>query len=269
MPEPLSAALSTATHRLAAAGCVAAEEEAELLAAAAHGDEDLLVELVDRRTTGEPLAWITGVAQFCDCLVPVTSGVFVPRWQSERLAERAVQLLPPRGRAIDLGTGSGAIAMVLLARRPHASVFGVESDPLAAECARNNGVTVMQGDLFEAVPRSWLGTVDLVVGVLPYVPTGEIPYLPRDVPAFEPLSALDGGGDGLCLIRRAVGESREWLRDGGHILLEIGGDQPRALIPVLETAGFGSVRVALDEDGDPRSVEAVAFPRRLMGRENA
>jgi release factor glutamine methyltransferase len=269
VPEPLRAALSAATHRLAAAGCVAAQEEAELLAAAANGDEELLAALVERRTTGEPLAWITGVAQFCDCPVAVMPGVFVPRWQSERLAERAVQLMPPLGRAIDLGTGSGAIAMVLMARRPDASVLGVDPDPVAGECARKNGVTVVQGDLFEPVPRSWKGTVDLVVGVLPYVPTGEIPYLPRDVPAFEPLSALDGGTDGLCLIRRAVGESREWLRDGGHILMEVGGDQPRALNPVLETAGFGSIRVALDEDGDPRSVEAVAISRSSMGREIA
>jgi release factor glutamine methyltransferase len=269
MPGPLKAALSAATHRLAIAGCVAAQEEAELLVAAAHGDEELLVELVDRRTTGEPLAWITGGAQFCECSVAVTPGVFVPRWQSERLAERAAQLLPPQGRALDLGTGSGAIAMVLMARHPEASVVGVEPDPLAAECARRNGVTVVQGDLFEAAPPSWKGSVDLVVGVLPYVPTGEIPYLPRDVPAFEPLSALDGGGDGLRLIRRAVKESRDWLCDGGHILLEIGGDQPRALNPVLEMAGFGSVRVALDEDGDPRSVEALAMSRSSIGHENA
>jgi len=257
-----------AARCLAAAGCVAADEEVELLAAAANGDEELLLQLVERRTTGEPLAWITGVAQFCDCSVAVTPGVFVPRWQSERLAERAAQLLPPQGRAIDLGTGSGAIAMVLMARRPGASVVGVESDPRAAECARKNGVTVLQGDLFEAAPRTWKGSVDLVVGVLPYVPTGEIPYLPRDVPAFEPLSALDGGSDGLGLIRRAVNESREWLRDGGHILLETGGDQPRALTPVLERAGFGAVRVALDEDGDPRSVEAVAISRGSTGRED-
>ncbi|MFZ0994755.1 MAG: HemK/PrmC family methyltransferase [Candidatus Dormiibacterota bacterium] len=269
MPKPLSAALLAAAQRLAAAGCVAAQEEAELLVAAANGDEELLVELVERRTTGEPLAWITGVAQFCDCLVAITPGVFVPRWQSERLAERAAQLLPPQGRAVDLGTGSGAIAMVMAARRPDASVIGVEPDPIAAECARRNGVTVVQGDLFEAVPRSWRGKVDLVVGVLPYVPTGEIPYLPRDVPAFEPLSALDGGSDGLCLIRRAVRESPQWLRNGGHILLEIGGDQPRQLTPVLEMSGFSSVRVAVDEEGDPRGVEAVAISRTSNYRENA
>jgi release factor glutamine methyltransferase len=251
-------ALSEATSRLVAAGCVAAQEEAKELAAAAMGDEVLLAALVERRTTGEPLAWITGTTQFCGCSVAITAGVFVPRWQSEGLAERTAELLPSDGRAIDLGTGSGAIAMVLMARRPGAMVVGVESDPMAAECARRNGVQVVQGDLFGAVPATWKATVDVIVGVLPYVPTDEIPYLPRDVPAFEPLAALDGGSDGLLVIRRAVIESREWLRDGGHLLLEIGGDQPRALIPLLEMAGFSSIRVTADADGDPRSVEALA-----------
>jgi release factor glutamine methyltransferase len=261
--EPLSGALLEATRRLAAAGCLAAEEEAEELVAASMGDEALLWAFVERRTTGEPLAWITGAARFSGCSVAISAGVFVPRWQSEPLAERAAELLPRQGRAIDLGTGSGAIAMVLMARRPGAAVVGVESDPVAAQCARGNGVRVVEGDLFDAVPTDWKRTVDVIVGVLPYVPTEEIPYLPRDVPAFEPLSALDGGDDGLAVIRRAVVESREWLRDGGHLLLEIGGDQPRALIPFLEMAGFGSARVTADEDGDPRGVEAIAQPRDL------
>jgi release factor glutamine methyltransferase len=261
--EASSSALSEATSHLAAAGCVAAAEEAAELAAAAKGDAELLGALVERRTTGEPLAWITGATQFCGCSVTVAAGVFVPRWQSERLAERAVELLPSQGRAIDLGTGSGAIAMVLMSRRPGATVVGVESDPIAAQCARRNGVLVVEGDLFDAVPTTWKGTVDVIVGVLPYVPTDEIQYLPRDVPAFEPLAALDGGSDGLFVTRRAAIESREWLRDGGHLLLEIGGDQPRVLVPVLELAGFGSVRVTVDEDGDPRGVEAIAESRHL------
>jgi release factor glutamine methyltransferase len=253
--------LSEATRRLAAAGCVLAQEEAEELAAAAHGDDELLAALVERRTTGEPLAWITGTVVFCGCSVAVGPSVYVPRWQSEPLAERAAELLPPDGRAIDLGTGSGAIACVLLDRRPGASVLGTERDPVAAQCARGNGVTVAAGDLFEGVPASWKGTVDLIVAVLPYVPTAEIAYLPRDVRTFEPTSALDGGDDGLVVVRRAVSEAREWLGERGHVLFEIGGDQPDALIPILETAGFGTVRVMCDADGDPRGVEATAVSR--------
>jgi release factor glutamine methyltransferase len=250
--------LSEAAHRLTAAGCVAAEEEAGELAAAAGGDAGVLAALVGRRAVGEPLAWITGTVVFCGCDIVVLPGVYVPRWQSEPLAERAVELLSSGGRAIDLGTGSGAIARVLLEHRPEASILGTERDPLAAMCARRNGVTVAEGDLFGGVPTSWGGTVDVVVGVLPYVPSDQIAYLPRDVRAFEPLSALDGGHDGLAVVRRAVAETGRWLKKGGHLLLEVGGDQPGAIGPVLEAEGFEQVRVISDADGDPRGVEAVA-----------
>jgi len=259
VPGLSSAALLEAKRRLAAAGCVAADEESEELAAAARGDDGVLAALVDRRTTGEPLAWITGTVVFCGCSVAISPGVFVPRWQSEPLAERAAELLRPDGRAIDLGTGSGAIASVLLDRRPGASVLGTERDPVAVECARRNGVAVAEGDLFEAVPTSWQGTVDVIVGVLPYVPTDEIAYLPRDVPAFEPISALDRGDDGLLVIRRAVAEVPQWLHEGGHVLFEIGGDQPDALVAMLEMARLGTIRFMSDADGDLRGVEAVAF----------
>ncbi len=252
-----------ATRRLASGGCVAAEEEAEELVAAALGDVRLLQAMVERRMTGEPLAWITGSTVFCGCSVAVTPGVYVPRWQTEPLAERAAELLPPDGKAIDLGTGSGAIACVLLDRRPDASVLGTETDPVAAQCARQNGVTVADGDLFEGVPTSWMGVVDVIVAVLPYVPTNEIAYLPRDVRTFEPTSALDGGADGLVLVRRALREAHPWLRHGGHVLFEIGGAQPDALAPVLEMARFERVRVIRDGDGDPRGVEAVAISPRL------
>jgi release factor glutamine methyltransferase len=255
--RPSGSALSDATERLAAAGCVAPEEEALELMAAAQGDDQMLDALVERRSTGEPLAWITGTTMFCGFRVGVAPGIYVPRWQSQPLAERAAELLPDHGRAIDIGTGSGAIACVLLARRPDASVLGTECDRKAAECARANGVPVVEGDLFEGVPTSWKGSVDVVVSVLPYVPTGEIEFLPRDVRDFEPIGALDGGADGLAVIRRAVAEARAWLRPGGHLLLEIGGDQPGILTPVLETAGFASIRVISDEDGDPRGIEAV------------
>jgi release factor glutamine methyltransferase len=250
-----AAELAAVTRRLVAAGCLAAEEEAVELAAAAGGRSAVLAALVDRRTTGEPLAWITGSIVFCGCPIAVSPGVYVPRWQSEPLAEKAAELLPPAGRAIDLGTGSGAIARVLLERRPDASVIGTESAPAAARCARGNGIDVVDGDLFEGVPPSWRGMVDVIVAVLPYVPTEAIHFLPRDVRAFEPTSALDGGDDGLALIRRAVSEVPEWLRPGGRALFEIGGDQPEALHPALRAARLDLVRIIRDEDGDPRGVE--------------
>lgn len=258
MPGFSRAALSEAARRLAAAGCVFAEEEAGELAQVAVDDESRLSAMVERRSTGEPLAWITGTAEFCGCSLLIAPGVFVPRTQSEPLARRAAELLPENGRAIDLGTGCGAIARALLDARPNASILGTESDPTAARCARRNGITVAEGDLFEAVPESWKGTIDLVIAVLPYVPTDELVYLPRDVRAFEPPSALDGGPDGLVVLRRAVGQASEWLRDGGHLLVEIGGDQSGSLIPFLEASRFEFDRILVDEDGDRRGIEATA-----------
>jgi release factor glutamine methyltransferase len=250
--------MAEAISHLAMAGCIAPEEEVAELATAARGDGDVMKALVERRTTGEPLAWITGKTEFCGCSVEVSPGVFVPRWQSEQLAIRAAELLPPSGRAVDLGTGSGAIARVLMDRRPRASVIGTESDPIAAECARRNGVTVSEGDLFQKVPQAWKGTIDVVVAVLPYVPTGEIPFLARDVREFEPLSALDGGEDGLAVVRRVIAELPHWLAARGRALLEVGGDQPRILTPILEKARLEVVQVIFDEDGDARGIEVVA-----------
>jgi len=248
--------MAEAVDRLTAAGCVAPGEEAQELAAAARGDAARLAALLQRRSAGEPLAWVTGTSVFCGCAIAVSPGVYVPRWQSEPLAERAAALLPATGRAIDLGTGSGAVACVLLARRPGASVLGTECDPVAARCARGNGVTVAEGDLFDSVPTVWRGTVDVVVAVLPYVPTGELVYLPRDVRAFEPAAALDGGNGGLAVIRRAVRQAPGWLRHGGHVLVEIGGDQSDVLAAILEAERFVDVEVMTDGDGDPRGVVA-------------
>jgi release factor glutamine methyltransferase len=260
MPDVSKRDLSEATRRLSLAGCVAAEDEARELAATASGDASHLASLVERRTTGEPLAWITGTTTFCGCTIGIDPGVYVPRWQSEPLAERAAAVLPEHGRAIDLGTGSGALACVLHARKPRASVLGTENDPVAAACARRNGIAVKQGDLFDGVPSAWRGTVDVVVAVLPYVPTDAIAYLPRDVRTFEPIASLDGGDDGLAVISRAARAARRWLRPGGHLLLEVGGDQPDELGPMLERYGYDGLRVLSDGEGDPRGVEAVAAP---------
>ena len=172
-----------------AAGFVAAGEEARELVASAGGDGALLDELVGRRLTGEPLAWITGSVRFCGVEVRVDPGVYVPRWHSEPLARRAVERLPADGTAIDLGTGSGAIAKTLHANRPGARVAGSDIDERAVACATANGVEAYLGDLFAPVPPLLKGRVDVVVGVVPYVPTSALPLLQRDTFTFEsPLS---------------------------------------------------------------------------------
>jgi release factor glutamine methyltransferase len=232
-------------ERLRRAGCVAAEEEAaELLAVGA--DEAM----VRRREAGEPLAWIVGSAPFCGRRVRVAPGVYVPRSQTEGLARRAAAALPPGGRAVELCCGAGAIAAQLRAEDPTAFVVGVDVDPLAAACARANGVPAIVAD----VDAPLRGRFDVVAAVAPYVPTAELAYLPADVQRHEPRRALDGGADGLDLVRRVVEAAERLLRPGGALLLELGGDQDER----LDLARWCSVEAWFDEDGDLRGLSATA-----------
>jgi release factor glutamine methyltransferase len=237
-------------------GCVAAEEEAVELMAAADGDPVRLAALVRRRSDGEPLAWLVGSVQFCDHRVLVHSGVYVPRWQSEPLALAATDRLPEDGTAVDLCTGTGAVALVLGRRRPRARVVATEIDPVATACARANGITVFEGDLTEPLPVGLSGQVDVVVAIVPYVPTDELHLLPRDVTAYEPRGALDGGPGGLEFLRRVVVESVSLLRRGGWLLLELGGNEGELLTPLLERHGYHDVEFLTDEDGDLRGISA-------------
>ncbi|HZM56880.1 MAG TPA: HemK/PrmC family methyltransferase [Acidimicrobiales bacterium] len=229
---------------------MAAEEEADELLAAG-GDLD---GLVARRLSGEPLAWVTGTARFCGLDLMVHPGVYVPRWQSETLARTAARLLPGHGTAVDLGTGCGAVAAVLRAAHPGARVMATEVDPVAAACARANGVHVLEGDLDEPLPGELEGGVDVLAGVLPYVPHGAMHLLPRDSADREPLVALDGGEDGLAVVARAVSASTRWVVPGGWLLLEVGADQCPATAALFEAADYVDLQVLEDGDGDRRGV---------------
>ena len=245
---------SSVARTLAAAGSIAPNEEAEELIRAAAGDATALADLVRRRAMGEPVAWLTGAVTFCDVRVGVRPGVYVPRWQTEPLAKRAAALLPPDGVAVDLCTGSGAIALVLAAAVPSARVAATELDDTAVACARANGVEVFAGFLDEPLPRALEGRVDVLTAVVPYVPTDELRLLPRDVRAFEPQLALDGGVDGTDVLAKVVRRSPRWLKPGGWLLLELGGDQAEQLSGSLDDAGFETPEVLLDEEGDPRAI---------------
>jgi release factor glutamine methyltransferase len=243
-------------RRLRAAGCVAAEEEADELLGAASAPEHLEA-LLARRVEGEPLAWIVGSALFCDVRVLVDPGVYVPRWQSEPLVRRGAALVQQGGRVVDLCTGSGALALALKSLAPLAFVVGTEIDQVACACARSNGVEVYEGELDSALPCEFEGTIDLVIGVVPYVPSGEMEFLPRDVLRYEPRGALDGGPDGTELLRRAVLSASVLLRDGGVLLLELGGAEDAAIGPAIADSGFAAVASLLDEEGDLRGITAV------------
>lgn len=241
---------------LARAGFISAEEEAAQLVAGAAGDADTLDRLVTRRLRGEPLAWITGHVEFCGIDVRIDPGVYVPRWQSEELARRAIARLPAGGTAVDLCTGSGALAAALCAAHPAAQVVACDADARSAACAAANGVEVHLGDLFSPLPHRLRGRVDVVVGVVPYVPTPMLPLLQRDTFAFESTLSYDGGEDGTDILRRALREAPGFLRRGGALLLELGGDQADLLAHDLARLGYVDATVIVDEDGDVRGIEA-------------
>jgi release factor glutamine methyltransferase len=241
---------------LRGAGSIAAGDEADELLRAAGGDEDVLENLVTRRTDGEPIAWLTGTVTFCEQRLFVEPGVYVPRRHTEALARRAVTLLPVGGVAVDLCTGTGAIASVLAAAVPTARVFATELSDVAARCARRNGVEVIEGFLDEPLPSGFDHHVDVMTAVVPYVPTASIRLLPRDVQRFEPRLALDGGPHGTDLLAEVARRSVRWLRPGGWLLLELGGDQAEPIGRSLHDIGFEAIEVMIDEDGEPRGISA-------------
>jgi release factor glutamine methyltransferase len=172
------------------------------------------------------------------------------------LARRTVERLPETGVAVDLCTGSGAIAAVLVAARPAARIVGTDVDERAVACALRNGVDALIGDLFAPVPDELAGQVDIVVACVPYVPTGALAFLQRDTLAFESTRAYDGGDDGAFHLRRVIEGSPAFLREGGALLLELGGDEAGRIGDALDRLGFVDLEVWCDDDGDVRGIEA-------------
>jgi len=216
----------------------------------------VLEELVARRLTGEPLAWITGGTDFCGLRVRVHPGVYVPRSHSEGLARLAARRLRAGGLAIDLCTGSGAIARVLADAHPSARVLATDIDERAVACARINRVEALHGDLFAPLPAELEARADVVMAVVPYVPISDLALLQRDTLTFESAVPYDGGRDGLAVLRQVVAQAPRWLRPGGTLLLELGGGQAEALHDDLARHGFDTVTTLTDENGDERGLEA-------------
>jgi release factor glutamine methyltransferase len=243
-------------RQLSRAGFPAAQEEARELCEAASGDSDILRCWTARRLDGEPLEWLRGFTIFSGCRVRVDRGVYVPRPQTELLVRRSIAVLPGEGLAADLCTGSGAVAVALRAARPAARVVATDIDANAVRCAAKNGVEVYQGHLAEPVPSELVGLFDVVVAVVPYVPTDQIMFLPRDVRRYEPRQALDGGTGGVVLLEQAAAAGARLLHSGGSLLLELGGEQDVHLGGSLEEAGFNQAERILDPEGDLRGLHA-------------
>jgi release factor glutamine methyltransferase len=235
--------------RLRAAGCVFAEEEAALLTEAAAGSSDRLEVLAVRREAGEPLEQLVGWVEFCGLRLAVAPGVFVPRRRTELLVDEVVALTGPGSVVVDLGCGVGAIAAAVLARVPAVEVHAVDIDPDAVACARRNlpPDSVLEGDLYDALPRRLRGAVDVVVANAPYVPTDAIGLMPREARDHEHPVALDGGPDGLEVQRRVIAGASGWLRPGGHVLVETGRSQLDGTSATLREAGL-AVTIRADEE---------------------
>ena len=217
-------------EQLRLAGCVYAEDEAEMvfeslrlkgMTPAGEDGAALMRDYVERRRAGEPAEYVLGWAQLGGIRVAVGPGVFIPRQWSERLVLRAVALLDgvSDGIAVDVGTGSGAIALAIHALAPSCRIWAIEADPGAAEwadlnCAGVDGITVCTGDLYQALPPDLEHRLDVIAGSLPYVPTPELDNLPRDHVVNEPLVAFDGGIGGLMSVTSAIAGAERWLRPG-------------------------------------------------------
>jgi release factor glutamine methyltransferase len=219
--------------------------------------------LVRRRIVGEPVAYILGHKEFWSIDLEVDARVLVPRPDTETLVEQALEILAKRGpaappaRVADIGTGSGALALALKSERPDDQVFAVELCEGALAVARANAerlglpVTLVAGDLVE--PLAGVEPLDLVVSNPPYIPTLEIDRLAPEV-RREPRLALDGGADGLAVVRRLAQGARAVLAAGGWLALEIGAGQADPATAILREAGYLSLGSRRDLAGTPRVI---------------
>lgn len=239
--------MTSVVSRLRAAGCVFAEDEARLLVEAAASQADLDA-MVSRRVSGLPLEHVLGWAEFLGLRIYVEPGVFVPRRRTELLARQAAALARPGAVVVDLCCGSGAVGAAVSAAVPGIELLAVDIEPVAVRCARKNLTgTVYEGDLYEPLPVSLRGRVDVLVANAPYVPTGAMGLMPPEARLHEPPVALEGGADGLDVLRRVIAEAPSWLAPGGHLLFETSARQATAAVDTVIAAGL-TARVASDEE---------------------
>jgi release factor glutamine methyltransferase len=233
-----------------AAGCVFAEDEARLLISTA-GTQSELSAMVDRRVAGLPLEHVLGWAEFCGLRVVVEPEVFVPRRRTEFLVAQAAGFAGPRAVVVDLCCGSGAVGVALAAALEGAQLYAADVHPAAVRCARRNvgavGGQVYEGDLFEPLPVALRGRVDVLAANVPYVPTEEVELLPPEAREFEPRVALDGGADGLDVLRRVAGEAPRWLAPGGCLLVETSERQAPGAVEAFARGGLVP-QVAVSEE---------------------
>jgi release factor glutamine methyltransferase len=277
----LKSALKTAKGKFKACGIVSAALDAEVLLshvtgldrAALYSELDRPLQndeatqfnnLTSRRLSGEPVAYITGHKEFMGLDFFVSRAVLIPRPETEQLAEKALKILPSSAVVIDVGTGSGAIAVSLAFYNREALVYATDRSGEALEVARRNAVRhgvsdrifLYQGDLLQPLKVCLeAGRTDLIAANLPYIPESDIPRLPGEVRMFEPQLALNGGSDGLEHYRRLVPEAAAFLKRDGCLLMEIGWDQGQGAAALFD-AQVWDVNVLQDLAGYDRLVVA-------------
>ncbi|WP_327426557.1 putative protein N(5)-glutamine methyltransferase [Streptomyces sp. NBC_01236] len=235
---------------LRSAGCVFAEDEAELILSTARTPDEATA-MVDRRVAGLPLEHVLGWAGFHGLRISVEPGVFVPRRRTEYLVDQAVALADGASVVVDLCCGSGAVGAALAAALGGPELHAADIDPAAVRCARRNVAPfaghVHEGDLFAALPGTLRGRVDVLAANVPYVPTEEVGLLPSEARDHEPLVALDGGDDGLDLVRRVAAEAPQWLAPGGCLLVETSERQAPLAVEAFARSGL-LARLAVSEE---------------------
>jgi len=223
---------------------------------------EILRRLVKRRVAGEPLQYVTGETEFCGLKLAVDHRVLIPRPETELLVEVVAARKP--ATVVDVGTGSGCIALALAQRLPAAEITATDISPDALAVARvnatrydfKNSTRFLLGDLLLTLPDSF--TVDAIVSNPPYIASGELAQLPREVKDFEPAQALFAGIDGLEIIRRLVVDAKRFLSPTGFVALEIGAGQRPAVAELFECAGYTVAQVEKDLQGHERVIVAVA-----------
>jgi release factor glutamine methyltransferase len=258
-PEQVKPLLAAAAARLRAAGCDTPELDARLLLQWAAGlsreelilsperpvageDLALFLSCIARREGREPVSRILGEREFYGRAFRMTPATLDPRPDTETLIEAALRLLPEGARLLDLGTGTGAIAVTLLAERPSATGAATDISPEALDVALGNARRHGVAGRLSLLEGSWFGPVsgmfDMILSNPPYIPAADIAGLSPDVRNFDPRLALVGGADGLDPYRAIASGAASHLAAGGHVLVEIGAGQAEAVEAIFGTAGF-------------------------------
>lgn len=222
--------------------------------------------MVDLRVSGLPIEHVIGYTEFCGVRIEVDQGVFLPRQRTALLVKQALDHARTGDIVVDLCCGSGAVGAAIASNLGRLELYAVDIDPTAVRCASRNITDfcgqVFEGDLYEALPHSLKGRVNVLVANAPYVPTDGIKLLPREARIHEANMALDGGMDGLGIVRRVAEGAHLWLATGGHLLVETSERQAPMTAEIFIKNGL-ITNVARDDELDATVVIGKADGRKV------